>query len=139
MRYYAVIDTNVIVSGTLPSRPDSPPKRIMESIVNGKITPFYSEYILNEYRGVLQRDKFHFNKNDVDILIRFLGSIGISVKPIIEDYDLPDPKDSPIYAAMMSSPQYNPYLVTGNIRHFPKADRIVTPKKMMEIIDTDDR
>ena len=137
MRYYAIIDTNVIVSGALPSRPDSPPKRILESIVSGTIIPIYSEYLLNEYRGVLQRDKFHLNRNDVHILVGFLESIGISVKPVNEDYDLPDSEDSPIYAVMMSSLEYDPYLVTGNIRHFPKSDRIITPKEMMDIIDAD--
>ena len=138
MRYHAVIDTNMIVSGVLPSRPDSPPKRIMESIINGRIVPIHSRYLLGEYRGVLQRDKFRLDGNDVDILVGFLESVGVSVEPETCDYALPDPKDSPIYAVMMSSAEYNPYLVTGNIRHFPETEKIVTPKEMMDILDADD-
>ena len=75
------------------------------------------------------------DRNDIEMLVGFLESIGISVEPGIVDYDLPDPKDSPIYAVLMSSSEYDPYLVTGNIKHFPKADRVVTPKEMMDIID----
>ena len=138
MRYYAIVDTNMIVSAALPSRSDSPPKRIMGAIVKGTIVPIHSEYLLNEYRGVLQRDRFRFDRNDVDILIGFLESTGISVEPEDKDYGLPDPKDSPIYAVAISSLEYDPYLITGNIRHFPKTDRIVTPKRMMDIIDTDE-
>jgi putative PIN family toxin of toxin-antitoxin system len=137
MRYYAVIDTNVIVSAALPSRSDSPPKRILKAVVEGTIIPIHSKYLLNEYRGVLLREKFHFDKNDVEILVGFLDSVGIMVEPDMGNYDLPDPKDSPIYAVMRSTPEYDPYLVTGNTKHFPKADRIVTPKEMVGILDAD--
>lgn len=82
MRYYAIVDTNVIVSAALPSRSDSPPKRIIGAIVKGTIVPIHSEYLLNEYRGVLQRDRFRFDRNDVDILVGFLESTGISVEPL---------------------------------------------------------
>lgn len=81
MRYRAVIDTNVIVSVALPARADSPPKRIMKDIIEGTIIPIHSDYLLNEYRGVLQRDKFRLDRVDIEILVGFVESIGISVLP----------------------------------------------------------
>ena len=64
----------------------------MGAIVKGTIVPIHSEYLLNEYRGVLQRDRFRFDRNDVDILVGFLESTGISVEPEDKDYGLPDPR-----------------------------------------------
>lgn len=139
MRYYAVIDTNVVVSSALSRRPDSPPKRIMTAIEDRTIIPLCSEYLLREYRTVLQRDKFCFDRGDVDRLVEFMASTGILIEPGNLDYILPDPKDAPIYAISMSVPEYDPYLVTGNIKHFPVSNRVVTPKEMMDIIDAENK
>ena len=69
MRYYAVIDTNVIVSSLLVN--DSNPKKILDAIHIGIIIPLLNNQILSEYEEVLNRDKFHFRKELVDTELRF--------------------------------------------------------------------
>ena len=55
MQYYAVIDTNVIVSAML--KWDSIPGSILELALDGPITPVLNHEILDEYRQVLLRPK----------------------------------------------------------------------------------
>ena len=57
MKYYAVIDTNVLVSAML--KWDSVPGNIMELTFNGSVIPVINEEIIREYRDVLLRPKFH--------------------------------------------------------------------------------
>ena len=45
----------------------------------------------------------------------------------------PDPNDIVFYEVKMSKEET--YLVTGNIKHFPKKPFVVTPREMVEIID----
>ena len=52
-------------------------------------------------------------------------------KPISEI--LPDPDDVVFYEVAMS--RENAYLVTGNLKHFPKNGRVVSPADMMQIIE----
>ena len=51
---------------------------------------------------------------------------------------LPDPKDVVFYAVMMGKRKESEdaYLVTGNIKHFPAKSFVVTPKEMLEIIES---
>ncbi len=55
MKYYAVIDTNVLVSAML--KWNSIPGNVMELTFDG---PIMNEQIVKEYREVLARPKFHF-------------------------------------------------------------------------------
>ena len=58
MTYYAVLDTNVLVSALLHW--DSNPGSIIVESLTGSIIPLLNEEILSEYREVLKRPKFHF-------------------------------------------------------------------------------
>lgn len=59
MKYYAVFDTNVLVSSLLTKHPDSPTARVIDAIADGQIVPLYNEEILSEYDEVLPRLPFH--------------------------------------------------------------------------------
>ena len=61
MNYYAVIDTNVVVSALL--RLDSNPGKITIESLTGRIIPLLNEEILSEYREVLNRPKFNFSED----------------------------------------------------------------------------
>ena len=39
----------------------------------------------------------------------------------------------------MSTEEFEPYLITGNIKHFPESPFIVTPKEMINIMEQLDR
>ena len=57
-----VIDTNVIVAAFLSSYEDAATVLVLNKLYRGKIIIYYSEDVLDEYKDVLNRDKFKFDK-----------------------------------------------------------------------------
>lgn len=49
--------------------------------------------------------------------------------------ELPDPKDIVFYNVALAGRDKNALLVTGNIKHFPVCDFVVTPRRFLEIVD----
>lgn len=133
MRYYAVLDTNVLVSAMLKDT-SIPGQVVVEALIGG-IIPLYNNEILTEYADVLARPKFQFDKMDVRLLIDTIIKRGIPVDAgPIEDV-LPDPKDTVFYAVTMEKKKTDDaYLVTGNEKHFPKVPFVVTPREMLKIL-----
>lgn len=131
---FAVIDTNVIVSALISSRPDSYPLAVMAHVYSGAITPVFNDEIIKEYRDVLGREKFHFNPTDVESAIAVITSYGLNVeRSKVEGEVFTDPKDIVFYEVKMS--KEDAFLVTGNIKHFPKKPSVVTPREMVELLE----
>ena len=133
MKYYAVIDTNVIVSSML--KKDSIPGQIVQSISENIITPILNEDILDEYVEVLSRNKFGFKGEEIENLISLIkvNAIYLERKQTIEDFV--DKDDIIFFEIVMSArSSMDAYLVTGNMKHYPIRSYIVTPAQMMEII-----
>ena len=61
---------------------------------------------------------------------------GILVDPSPSGITLPDMKDVPFYEVVLEKRDDNPYLVTGNIKHFPKEPFIVTPRELLDILNS---
>lgn len=133
MKYYAVIDTNVIVSYLLTHDSDSTIHKLISAIKNQSLIPLYNDEILNEYTEVLSRERFHFTKEEITDTIETIKMIGIncSRKPVQEIF--PDPDDIVFYEVAMS--REDSYLVTGNLKHFPQNGRVVSPADMLYIIE----
>ena len=134
MTFYAVIDTNVLVSSLLTSNPQSPTVEIIISIDKGRLTPIYSDYLLSEYEEVLSRSHFSIPDTIRDQLLWLFKQKGICIEPKETDIDMPDSEDIPIFLITMETRDLDSYLVTGNIKHYPPVDYVVTPKKMIEIL-----
>jgi len=133
MKYYVVIDTNVLVSAVLKSH--SVPGSIVELAFDGPIIPILNEAIEKEYREVLSRPKFHLPEDLVEGIMSTFHKRAIYVDAEHLDIELPDPKDLVFYEVVMEErKEEDAYLVTGNIRHFPNRPFIVTPREMLDII-----
>lgn len=133
MRYFAVLDTNVLVSALLSK--SSVPAEILDEAANGSIVPLFNDEILAEYEDVLHRRKFPFTAREVRVLIEAIKSRGVHVEAGPVDAVLPDLDDVVFYAVVMEKcKDEDAYLVTGNQKHFPKEPFIVTPKEMLDII-----
>lgn len=134
MLYYAVVDTNVLVSAMLKIQ--SIPGQIANEALLGDLIPLLSDEILAEYREVLARPKFKFNQDNVEMLIEGTIDRGIFMDAVPIDEILPDSKDIVFYGVVMGGRTQldEAYLVTGNIKHFPVKPYIVTPKEMLEIM-----
>lgn len=133
-KIYAVIDTNVLVSALFSISGYSNPSIIIRKIIDGDITPLYNEEILAEYEEVLNRDKFPFRKADIDWIISTFIDYGISLgRTAVSDEEFTDKDDIVFYEVALS--KEDSFLVTGNIKHFPKKPFIVTPAEMLTIIN----
>ena len=133
MKFYAVIDTNVLVSAAM--KPESVPGQVLELVLDGVIVPVLNKTIIDEYRDVLLRPKFDFPEQIIKDILNEIYGHGVHVDAEHIDIDLPDPKDLVFYEVMMEErKEEDAYLVTGNIKHFPEKPFIVTPRQMIDII-----
>jgi len=135
-KYYAVIDTNVIVSALISKTLDSNPVKIIRAVTLEQIVPLYNDEILAEYRNVLSRAKFGLDSKIVELLIQTIQVDGESLdRTIADDEKFPDEKDIVFYEVALS--KEDSFLVTGNVKHFPKKAFVITPAQMVEIIEND--
>lgn len=136
MKYYAAIDTNVIVSAMLI--PESVPGMILKYAMAGLIVPLINSEILNEYEIVLRRTKFNFKEESINNVLSWLKKEGIVVCRTQSPEKFIDEKDVVFYEIVLTERTIeDAYLITGNTKHFPKKYFVVTPREMLEIIDND--
>jgi putative PIN family toxin of toxin-antitoxin system len=115
----AVLDTNVIVSAGIKSG-SAPAKLVMDWVLEGQIQVVTSPWVIGEYREVVQRAKFRrfgFPPHWLEFLIE--ESLRLP-DPAAWIRRGPDPKDTPFLALAYMA---GAWLVTGNLKHFPKAVR----------------
>lgn len=136
---YAVIDTNVIISALLSEYDDAATVQVVRRMIEGKIIPVYSREIMKEYQEVLSRKKFGFPQDIVDYLLSAVAKYGIFIEPMPTDEILPDMKDLPFYEVVLEKREDDTYLVTGNLKHFPEKNFIVTARQMIDILDNMDK
>lgn len=133
-KIFAVIDTNVIVSALLSSNLESNPVKVFRAIVQERIVPLYNDEILEEYKSVLSRPKFHLNLSLIETVIKAIITDGLNIdRTPAADIEFPDPKDLVFYEVALSVE--DSYLITGNIRHFPVKPFVVTPAEMVRILE----
>ena len=112
---FAVIDTNVLVSGLIS--PNGYPARIVELLRSGEVRMVLDDRILCEYAEVLKRPAFGFLENEIDIFLERLLSFAvyseIGRKSII--VDMQDSGDIPFAECAIS---FGCPIVTGNHKHF---------------------
>ena len=132
-KIYAVIDTNVLVSTLFSTNGNSNPGIIINQVLEGNIIPLFNASILQEYREVLSRPKFNFPESLISALYDAFIELGIDmgIEPLDSSLFL-DKEDVVFYEVKMALE--DPYLVTGNIKHFPKDPLVVTPAQMVAIL-----
>ncbi len=133
MMYYAVLDTNVLISAMLKN--NSVPGLVVAEALQGNIIPLINDAIIAEYEDVLGRPKFSFDSKRVNIFLHEFIKRAVYVDGDILEEEIPDKDDAVFYAVLMEQRKdTDAYLVTGNMKHFPVRTYIVTPKEMLDII-----
>ena len=132
----AVIDTNVIVSAYITKNLEAATSKVLEAVMQNKLTPIYNDQILNEYSEVLHRKKFGIPEHLIKWVIDKIITNGVRGERVISDEFFPDPKDVVFYEVALS--KEDAYLVTGNTKHFPKKPIVVTPAEFLEILRTEE-
>jgi len=116
----------------ITSNSSSPTAKVLDCLGEKHITPLYCDEILQEYENVLGREKFKLPKERVEKFLKMMKLDGIASNRVPSYEVFTDPKDVVFYEIALS--KEDSFLVTGNIKHFPKVDMVVTPAEMMEII-----
>ncbi len=132
---YAVIDTNVFLAALISKKEDSATVKVLEAVLQGRITPLYHQEILQEYDEVLHRDKFSLKEDSIRNLMDTIIKFGIQVFPQQTGEIFIDMDDLIFYEVALEKRDEDAYLVTGNQKHYPIRDFIVTSAEMMEIVE----
>jgi len=122
-----VVDTNVIVSAQLNT--NGPTAKILSLILNGKLHLLYDNRIFFEYIDVLSRKKFGFKAETTSDLIDFFKHEGEYINADYSNESFGDEADKKFYEVYKSGDAQ--YLVTGNRKHFPDDEGIITPGEFL--------
>lgn len=122
-----VLDTNVVVSGLLS--PHGPPGRLIDALLARRLIISYDDRILLEYRSVLARPKFRFDRDRVKAFLRIMSFQNPVIAFPVKGLKASDPDDA-IFLEVAAASQ-GKTLVTGNTKHFPRPGRafvrVLTP------------
>jgi len=132
---YAVVDTNVFVSSFISKNPNSPTIKVIQMILDGTVTPLYDEDILSEYNEVLKRSKYHIQPSEVDSIIASIRENGIPTSRTLFDESMLDESDRVFYEIALTIEES--FLVTGNLKHYPKKPKVVTPAEFLDLFKKD--
>ena len=127
-----VIDTNVIVSAFLSSHDDVATVLVLNKLYKNEIRLYYSKEVLVEYKDVLNRERFKFDKREINRFINYVLEKGIVIEPEKINEELIDKKDLPFYEIVMDKSIKESKLITGNIKHFPVKPFIMTPTEYIK-------
>ena len=124
-----VLDTNVIVSALLT--PSGLPAKVLNSILEGTARIVYDNDILSEYINVLSRKELNISRELAEYVIDFIKKEGEFVISKPSNIKFSDDTDKKFYEVYKTT--HALFLITGNIRHFPKDAGIVTPREFFNL------
>ena len=102
-------------------------------LVSGELEICYDARVIGEYRDVLSRPKFSFERTYARQFIEYIEHFGIPVSAKPLPMRLRDPYDEPFLEVAISGSAES--LITGNIAHYPlkgkQLVRILTPRQFL--------
>ena len=128
-----VLDTNVIVSAAL--RPDGLQRSALNIAITRPASFYISRPIFSEYKEVLARPRFRIPRGERHQLLQLIRRYGRLVKPNVAVQIAEDPTDDKFLECAEAARA--DYLVTGNVRHFPrfwKGTKVITARELIEIV-----
>ena len=126
----AVIDTNILVSALLTPTGNS--AEVFNYVMNGIVNICYDSRVIAEYSEVLLWPKFNFDEKTVKQVIDYIIYSGVSIIPVPIMDAFEDENDKVFYEVSTTA---KAYLVTGNVRHFPKKHMVLTPKEFLNVVN----
>lgn len=83
--------------------------------------------------SILGRDKFGFQPEDVERMINVITTYGVVSYRKLTDVFFNDIDDIVFYEVALS--KEGAYVVTGNVKDFPRTPIVVTPAEMIQILE----
>ena len=128
-----VIDTNVVISAAL--KPEGLQRTTFLLAITKPARLYVSQPILEEYAEVLSRPEFKIRKGLRQQLLQLMKNRGNLVVPSRRLEVSGDPDDNRFLECADAARA--DYLVTGNLRHFPrfwKKSKIITPREFIGLV-----
>jgi putative PIN family toxin of toxin-antitoxin system len=128
-----VIDTNVVVSAALKA--DGIQRTVLLLAITKPARLYVSEAIIAEYREVLARPELKIRKGLRQQVFQLVRSHSQTVKASRRLQITPDPDDN-VFLECADAARAD-YLVTGNLRHFPrfwKKTKVITSREFLNIV-----
>ena len=128
-----VVDTNILVSAAL--KPDGLQRTVLLLAIVKPALLYVSNAILIEYRDVLSRPEFQIRKGLRQQLLDMIGKRAHLVNPVRAIQVANDPQDDKFIECADAARA--DYLVTGNVRHFPKFwknTKVVTSREFLSLV-----
>ena len=107
----------------------------VKAVIRSKSIPFSIQAKNEEYDEVLHRAKFKLSDDQICTVIELVKQNGIDSSRFPYAGEMPDEDDRVFYEVCLS--KEDSFLVTGNLKHFPKEPQVITAAEMMEILDNE--
>jgi putative PIN family toxin of toxin-antitoxin system len=127
-----VVDTNIVVSAAL--KPHGLERTVLLLAITKPARLYVSDAVLTEYRVVLSRPEFQIRKGLRQQLFDLIRKRAHLVDPARTVQAANDPADN-IFMECADAARAD-YLVTGNVRHFPKFwknTKVVTSREFLDL------
>jgi uncharacterized protein len=128
-----VVDTNIVVSAAL--KPDGLQRTVLLLAITRPARLYVSSAVLTEYRDVLLRPEFRIRKGLRQQLLDLIRKRAHLVNPVRTVRIANDPEDNKFIECADAARA--DYLVTGNVRHFPrfwKNTKVVTSREFLSLV-----
>ena len=128
-----VVDTNIVVSAAL--KPDGLQRIVLLLAITKPARLYVTKVILDEYRDVLPRPEFQIRKGLRQQLLDLIRKRAHLVAPEQTVWVTSDPDDDVFLECADAA--HADYLVTGNVRHFPKfwkKTKIITSREFLSLV-----
>ena len=128
-----VIDTNIVVSAAL--KPDGLQRTVLVLAITKPARLYVSDAILAEYREVLSRSELQIRKGLRQQLLQLIRSTAHLVVPLYHLQVANDPDDNKFLECADAARA--DYMVTGNLRHFPrfwKQTKVISSREFISIV-----
>jgi putative PIN family toxin of toxin-antitoxin system len=129
----AVSDTNILISALLSRRGNE--ARIISLLRGQEVVPAVSGAVIAEYKAVLTRPKFRFDRAAIDGVLFPFFEYGLRVEPLPVLAVSPHEPDNRLLECAEAANA--DFLITGNLRHFPATHgntRILNAKAFLDVM-----
>jgi uncharacterized protein len=128
-----VLDTNIIVSAAL--KPEELPRTVFLVSITKPARLYGSDAIVDEYREVLARPEFRIRKGLRQQFLQLIRNRARVVHPARALHVTKDADDNKFLECADAARA--DYLVTGNLRHFPrfwKNTKVITAREFIDVV-----
>ncbi len=140
---FAVVDTNVVVSGLLTRDAHSPTGQILDAMLRGAFRFLLSADLLAEYRAVLLRAKIRaihgLSPEQIDRLLAAIAANATIREP--ESIAAPNPAHGDEHVWRLAALYSDTTLVTGDralADAAPRGTTVLSPRRFMALISNPD-